>query len=68
MSIIIRDDHLEQQIDKIRASRGDKTMAKTASDLLREYLTTLNIDEAYRSTPTHVAPEIPSKRNSLQKT
>lgn len=43
MAIVIRDQHLEQQIDRIRESRGDSTMAKTACDLLREYLTTMTI-------------------------
>lgn len=43
MSVILRDEHLEGQIEAEKNRRGDATMAKTACDLLREYLMQLSI-------------------------
>lgn len=41
MAIILRDEHLEEQIAREGERRGDKTLAKTLGDLVREYLTQL---------------------------
>lgn len=45
MAIVIRDEHLEAWIDRHRAKRGDKTLAKTTSDLIREKLTEMELEE-----------------------
>jgi hypothetical protein len=39
MGIHIRDDYLEREIQNVQHRRGDKTVAKTASDLLLERVT-----------------------------
>lgn len=48
MPILIRDPHLEQQIDQERQRRGDGSMAKTLVDLARERLTELATAELYQ--------------------
>ncbi len=38
MAIIIRDEHLEDLLNRERERRGDATMAKTLGDIARERL------------------------------
>jgi hypothetical protein len=57
MPIIIRNPHLERQIDRHRQKRGHKTMAKTAVELLTERLTQL--DSRQREKPAAVQPVAP---------
>ena len=70
MAVLIRDEHLEKQINRVRESRGDKTMAKTLCDIAREWLTADEVharltddgnphtDHAQQRTPA--ASEIPA--------
>jgi hypothetical protein len=51
MAVIIRDNHLEEQIDRERQRRGDATMAKTLGDLARERLMELERDGVYEPIP-----------------
>jgi hypothetical protein len=44
MAVVIRDQHLEERIDRERQRRGDATMAKTLADLVREKLTEIARD------------------------
>ena len=47
MAVIIRDEHLEDQIDQERQRRGDATQAKTLGDLVRERLMELERDRTH---------------------
>lgn len=56
MPILIRDKHLENEIDRERVRRQDGTMAKTLGDLARERLTQIERDRLY-GTDRASAPE-----------
>lgn len=43
MAILIKDDHLESAVERVKAARGDGSRTKTAKDLLREYLVHLGV-------------------------
>ena len=47
MAIIVRDEFLEQQIDKERELRGDSTNSKTLVSLARERLTQLDYERKF---------------------
>lgn len=51
MPVLIRDSHLEQQIEREKLRRGDGTMAKTLGDLARERLMELERDGVYEVAP-----------------
>jgi hypothetical protein len=44
MPILIRDQHLEEQVDTERQRRGDATLSRTLSNLARERLMELERD------------------------
>ena len=54
MAIVIRNDHLERQVERIARERGHKTNVRTASELLTERLT--QIAGVIATTDAHPAP------------
>jgi hypothetical protein len=55
--ITIRDQHLEEQIDRERERRGDATMSKTLGSLARERLMELERDRLTDRTPAATAAD-----------
>lgn len=43
-ALVIRDKHLIRSVDRIRRSRGQKTLARTGRDLLLERIAELALD------------------------
>jgi hypothetical protein len=53
MSINIRDDYLESQVEIEQARRGDATATKTARDLLRERLIQIGLSPSGVDSAAH---------------
>lgn len=70
MAIHIRDHHLESLVDAEREKRGDATVAKTANDLIREYLAGQNshTNQSESPSPRENPSDFRSARSEAVKT